>query len=55
MPILGEFNCVKNYEKQTAGHFTDSLTGYYNYVFFRTIVDREVKLSERHGGPFTLH
>ena len=52
--MLLDSNLARNYEEQTTGHFTDSLTGLYNYGFFRIIFDREVKLSERHGGPLTL-
>jgi len=52
--MIVDFNLAKEYERQTSSHFTDSLTGLYNYGFFRALVDRKVKLSERHGGPFTL-
>ncbi len=52
--MLLDFNLAKDYEEQTRGRFTDSLTGLYNYGFFRILIDREVKLSERHGGAFTL-
>ena len=54
MAKLVDYNLAKDYEKHTSGHFTDSLTGLYNYGFFRLIVYREVKLSERHGAAFTL-
>ena len=52
--MLLDFDLAKDYEQQTSGHFKDSLTGLYNYGFFRILVDREGKLCERHGGAFTL-
>ena len=52
--MLLDLDLANDYKAQTSGHFTDSLTGLYNYGFFRILIDREAKLAERHGGTFTL-
>jgi putative two-component system response regulator len=42
------------YEQEVGASFIDSLTGLYNHGFFQTVLEREIKRSERQGRPFTL-
>jgi putative two-component system response regulator len=42
------------YEQEVGASFEDCLTGLYNHGFFQTVLEREIKRSERQGRPFTL-
>jgi putative two-component system response regulator len=42
------------YKHEVGAPFTDGLTGLFNHGFFQTVLEREIKRSQRHGCPFTL-
>ena len=45
---------MRKYETETGAPFADSPTGLFNHGIFQIALDREVKRSDRHGGPLTL-
>ena len=45
---------MRTYETETGAAFADSLTGLFNHGIFQIALDREIKRSDRHGGPLTL-
>lgn len=44
----------QQYSETVHASFIDSLTGLFNHGFFQLILERELKLSERHGSTFSL-
>ena len=45
---------MTEYENATGASVKDCLTGLLNHGFFHFLLDREVKRSERYGGPFSV-
>ena len=45
---------MRTYETETGAAFADSLTGLFNHGIFQIALDREIKRSDRHGGPLTF-
>ncbi len=44
----------QQYTETVHASFHDSLTGLFNYGFFQLLLEREIKLSQRHGNIFTF-
>ena len=42
------------YERESGASLTDSLTGAFNHGFFQTLLEREIKRSQRYGSSFCL-
>lgn len=45
---------MREYQTETGAPFIDSLTELYNFGFFKIVLEREVKRSDRYGEPLTL-
>lgn len=45
---------LNDYEQKTHASFRDSLTGLFNHGIFQTLIEEEIKRSQRYGDPFSL-